>query len=314
MPNIPTHAHLRFLAIESGGTLNLRSSTWDHESDNFFVFDDGDGNADTATDYYLNPGFPYSGYTVEINGQNYAIYGPDSSDYFYIPYSDPSEGLASLDGTPITQTFVNSGDDAVVANICFAAGTLIATPDSETPVETLQIGDLITTTDGRAVLVKWLGRQTHTRAAVNMALPERVQPVRIRAGALGGGLPKRDLTVTADHGMVLDGLVINASALVNGETIDFVPGAELGDSLTVYHIETEAHDVILANGAASETFIDAAGRAAFDNCQEYLDLYGAERIIPEMKHPRISSPRLLPTAIRQRLGLESERSPQVLAV
>jgi hypothetical protein len=56
--------------------------------------------------------------------------------------------------------------------------------------------------------------------------------------------------VTADHGMVIDGLVINASTLVNGDTIDFVPISELDDSFTVYHVETVAHDVILANGIA----------------------------------------------------------------
>ena len=51
-----------------------------------------------------------------------------------------------------------------------------------------------------------------------------------------------------------------------------------------------------------ESVIDAAGRAAFDNCQEYLDLYGAERIIPEMDRPRISSRRLVPHAIKDRLA------------
>jgi hypothetical protein len=66
---------------------------------------------------------------------------------------------------------------------------------------------------------------------------------------------------------------------------------------------TTHHDVVLANGAATETFVDAAGRAGFDNHQEYLDLYGAERIIPEMNTPRISTQRLLPDAIKARLGI-----------
>jgi len=70
-----------------------------------------------------------------------------------------------------------------------------------------------------------------------------------------------------------------------------------------YHIETEAHDVILAEGALAETFIDYADRKAFDNYQDYVDLYGAERIIPEMARPRISSRRLVPDAIKARLGI-----------
>jgi len=179
----------------------------------------------------------------------------------------------------------------------------LAPQKGEASVENLEIGNLITTTDGRAVPVKWVGRQTmhKWRHGAHM------QPVRIRAGALGGGLPHSDLTVTADHGMVLDGYVINASALVNGDRNDFVPMAELEDSFTVYHIETEAHDVILANGAPSETFVDAVTRSHFDNYQEYLDLYGAERIIPEMPRPRITSARLLPDHLRAQLGPNQRR-------
>lgn len=106
--------------------------------------------------------------------------------------------------------------------------------------------------------------------------------------------------------VIIDGLVICAAALVNGTTINWVPMAELPDHVTYYHIETEDHDVILAYGAPAETFVDAAGRAAFDNYQEYLDLYGAERIIPEMDRTRISSKRFLPDAIKARLAIVDE--------
>ncbi|WP_050529108.1 Hint domain-containing protein [Pseudaestuariivita atlantica] len=187
-----------------------------------------------------------------------------------------------------------------VTATCFLPGSLIATPDGEVPVETLKIGDLICTADGGATPVKWLGRQTVTTFN---GVAERNSPVRIAAGALGLGLPHSDLTVTADHGMVVDGYVINASALVNHSTITYVPIAEMGAAFTVYHVETEAHDVILANGAPAETFIDYVGRAAFDNHDEYLALYGAERIIPELPQPRISSARLVPQVIRERLGI-----------
>jgi hypothetical protein len=108
---------------------------------------------------------------------------------------------------------------------------------------------------------------------------------------------------------VIDGLVVNASALVNGSTIDWLPASELPEQLTVYHVETEAHDVILANGVPTETFIDYRDRQSFDNYGEYLDLYGCERIIPEMPRPRISSRRQFPAAIRERLdqGIAAQR-------
>lgn len=185
---------------------------------------------------------------------------------------------------------------------CFAQDTMIAGPHREIPVQDLLVGDLVQTAEDQTVPVKWIGRQTVRGLFDRLNL----QHVRIRAGALGDGLPHADLTVTADHGMVLNGHVINASALVNGSTIDWVPASELPEGFTVYHVETEGHEVILANGAPAETFIDYIGRKAFDNYQEYLELYGAERIIPEMHRPRISTHRLLPQAIRNRLNIPEE--------
>jgi hypothetical protein len=181
---------------------------------------------------------------------------------------------------------------------------MIATPSGARSVEGLRFNDLVLTADGRAVPVLWIGHRTlHPR---QFRVPERMKPVRIRAGALGDGLPHNDLTVTADHGMILDGLVINALALVNGGSIDWVPLSDLPDRFTVYHIETQAHDVILANGAPTETFVDYVRRQAFDNYQEYVDLYGAERIIQEMDRPRLSALRFVPQAIRDRLGIPAE--------
>lgn len=178
-------------------------------------------------------------------------------------------------------------------------------------MQSLAMGDTVATAEGKLAPVKWIGRQTVHK----LFSRERMQPVRIRAGALGFGQPHSDLTVTADHGMVIEGLVITASALVNGGTIDWVPMAELPDRVTYYHIETEGHDVILANGAPAETFVDYASRRAFDNYQEYLDLYGVERIIPEMDRPRISSARMVPDAIKARLGisLTVDAEPDVLS-
>jgi hypothetical protein len=156
---------------------------------------------------------------------------------------------------------------------------------------------VITTAAGGTTKVLWLAQQTIT---ARHGMTAKRAPVHILAGALGN---HTDLIVTADHGMVIDGLVVNASALVNGTTIDWVAETDIPKAFIVYHIETTHHDVVLENGAATETFADAAGRAGFDNHQKYLDLYGVERIIPEMNTPRISTQRLLPNAIKTRLGI-----------
>lgn len=220
------------------------------------------------------------------DGQNIFVLVPD-----YLP--TPSAFPASFDFTPdLNQsTYL----------YCFAAGTRIATGTGETEVQDLVPGDMVRTADGRLEPVRWIGKQTidrHFNAGFSM--------VRIAAGALGDGLPKRDLVLTGDHAMMLDGALVNASALVNGETITFVPKAELDHVVTVYHVETERHDVLLAEGAATESFCDFGARHRFDNHAEYLETHGAERIIREMDLPRISSRRQLPAALRARLGVAEE--------
>ncbi len=188
--------------------------------------------------------------------------------------------------------------------MCFAAGTQIATASGTVAVENLVSGTSVLTADKQEKPVKWIGRKTVHKlfSGLNM------QPVCIAAGALGGGLPTSDLTVTADHGMILDGYVINASALINGTTIDWVRMDDLPTNVTYYHIETEDHDVILANGAPAETFVDAVTRAGFDNHHEYIDLFGADRVIPEMPMLRISAQRLLSKHIKARLGIDTEQT------
>ena len=188
---------------------------------------------------------------------------------------------------------------------CFVDGTLIATPEGERQVETLQIGDMITTASGKIVEILWIGRQEIRKAAWHTDLGSDHAPVCIQAGALAPGLPHSDLYLSPEHALVIDDILINAGTLVNDTTIRFVPLAEMPEVFTYHHIETQDHDEILANGSVAETFVDYVGRQGFDNYPEYLELYGGERVIPEMRRLRISSKRQLPEAIRTRLGIAS---------
>jgi len=217
----------------------------------------------------------------------------------------PGTVLVLFDGDVISQALINrvsdysTGDVAQVLTpdpACFGEGTLIATPEGEVAVETLRIGDLVVAEDGRPVRVKWVGRQT---VSTRFGPSERLKLVRLRAGALGSGVPVRDLMLTADHALLIDGLLINAGALVNGDSIAYVPLSELGERYTVYHVETENHDVIRAEGAPAETYIDYVARQAFDNYAEYQALYGEEQTIAELPYARVSSARMLPPAMRE---------------
>lgn len=188
--------------------------------------------------------------------------------------------------------------------MCFGAGSLIKTPRGEQTVETLKRGDTVFSASGKVLPVLWIGQ----KVCHHWVNGDAIQPVRIRAGALGNGCPTRDLVVTGDHGLVLDGVVVNASALVNGWSIIWEPMSNLDDIVIYYHIETENHDIVIANGAAAETFIDAATRCNFDNYDEFLALYGADRKIQEMDIPRVSSRRLLPLALRKKLEVVAAHS------
>lgn len=199
-----------------------------------------------------------------------------------------------------TDAEINADLESGTTALCFAAGTMIASPDGEVAVETLSIGDSILTASGKTVAVKWIGRQTLRPVAAG----EKFQAVRVREGALGDSKPNRDLVLTAGHGLILDDLVIDAGVLVNHSTIEAVAPAELPAVVTYYHVETEGHEVILANGTEAETYVDYIDRQAFDNYAEYVALYGNETRIVEMPHHRISSRRLLPLSVRQRLGIE----------
>ncbi|GEN22194.1 hypothetical protein HCU01_01430 [Halomonas cupida] len=228
------------------------------------------------------------------------------------PDADPTESRPGIpnSGNPHPDAThpgkPHEGEEHPGEGLCFAAGSMIETPDGEVAVETLQIGDLVITVSGQQVPVKWVGRQTFRPAASN---DEKLQPVRISEGALEAGKPNRDLVLTASHGVIIDGLVINAGALVNHSSISFVPLHELPETVTYYHIETEAHEVILANGTEAETYVDYIERQAFDNYDEYVELYGSETRIIEMPRHRISSRRLLPLALRQKLGIGMARDP-----
>lgn len=191
-----------------------------------------------------------------------------------------------------------ASDDGSSFVVCFVAGTRIATPAGWASVEDLRIGDLVLTADGRAAPVCWVGMQT---VVSFFADPLHAFPVRIAAGALGEGLPVRDLLVSPDHALLIDGTLVQAGALVNGTTI--VRETSMPDRFTYYHVELDDHALILAEGVTAETFVDNVTRRRFDNFAEYEALYGdTAAVIAEMAVPRVKSARQLPKGLRARLA------------
>jgi hypothetical protein len=153
-----------------------------------------------------------------------------------------------------------------------------------------------------------MGRQTVSR---RFADPSRVLPVRIAAGALGEGLPRRDLLVSADHALFLDGVLVHAGALVNGTTVR--RELDVPASWAYWHVELADHALVLAEGVAAETFVDNAERLAFDNWAEHQSLYPDGQQLSEMPLPRAKSHRQVPHSLRQRIAGRA-RSMAALAV
>ncbi len=260
-----------------------------------------DGLLDEGADFFLFGGITYTGYVVGFGGETYAIFSDrtdfsDGSSYF-IPYDISRQNIAHLANGGRSTGFTETG--AQVFN-CFATGTRIATPDGDKPIEMLRAGEKVLTHDGRAAPVIW-------RAWQSVANPRNLSvgrgPVRIEAGALGPDLPNGPLTVTADHALLFDDMLINAGTLVNGTTIRLLPLSEMPARFNYWHVELEKHECIVANGVPAESFIDYIGRSGFDNYGEYLDLAGADRLIAEMPLPRVCAHRLVPPDLREALGI-----------
>jgi hypothetical protein len=185
---------------------------------------------------------------------------------------------------------------------CFLEGTRIATPAGERAVETLAIGDTVTTADGGTAPVRWIGRRTLRADGENgyrFADPLVYRPICIKAGALGDNLPARDLLVSMDHAILIDGLLVQAGALVDGVCV--IRESRLPETFTYYHIELADHALVLAEGVPAETFVDNVMRMGFDNWAEHEALYGDAPSIAEMTYPRVQSYRQLPLALRARM-------------
>lgn len=182
---------------------------------------------------------------------------------------------------------------------CFVTGTRILTDIGYKAVERLQIGDLAQTADGTLAEIKWIGYQTIEPNSIKN--PLRGYPVLIKAGALGENIPCRDLYLSPDHALLVDGLLINAGALVNDVSIlKTEPSAPF-----IYHsVELEHHALLVAEGTQAESYMPHhEDRTNYDNGEEYEQLYpdGSNVMLLPMDYPRISSQSKVPSFVSQKL-------------
>ncbi len=280
--NVPFIGPINSATASGGGTIDIgQGGTVDIggvvPSDITVNFNDGDGNVLDITGLAKGT----------LNAFQGTITGYVPGDTLALPNVPPTFGTitttASFDvttgelsiiiGDPQTidiaiPGFANtSGPVNIVSNgngiefvTCYVAGTRIAAPHGEVPVESLQPGDTVLTAGGQPQPVVWVGRRRVDCS--RHPEPPKVLPIRIRAGAFGPGLPARDLLVSPQHAIFDEGVLIPARYLVNGSSVAV---EESAGSVEYFHIELPQHELLLAEGLPAESYLENGDRGNFDN-------------------------------------------------
>ena len=243
MYNVDVGGGVYTLGSEATGTVTVTDSK-DGKGDNRKFLGDVPSDGFKVTHAGSLNGNDYHFVSVANIDNVTGFIGEEGGNYYFFTNQTASGGQLNLDPDPVGQ-------------LCFMARTRILTPDGEIAIENLRKGNLVQTTDGRSVPVRWIGRQT----VAPFFAGQLRSPIRVRAGAFGDNVPSRDLLLSPDHALFVDGVLAIAGALVNGTSI--VHESDVPVVFTYYHIEVDDHSLILAENTPAETFVDNVDRENF---------------------------------------------------
>jgi hypothetical protein len=159
---------------------------------------------------------------------------------------------------------------ALGAAQCYRRGTRILTDRGEVAVENLRVGERVRTVlGGSSAPIIWIGqREVDCRRHPK---PWRVWPVRVADSAFGPGRPRGEMFLSPDHAVYVNEVLIPIRHLINGSTI-----VQVGvDKVAYFHIELPEHDVVLAQGLPTESFLDMRDRS------NYASRPGPVRLFPD---------------------------------
>ena len=253
---------------------------WDLE-----VYDpalDPDGDPSTGDEgWSVVPGYanlvPRNDMATELGaGDDYVVF-EDSGNFVLfdlrgnLPTTPTTLEYRAEDENGNLATGDNDGEldfyDAYAAPVCFARGTLIETPEGPRRIEDLRTGMIVQTLDA--------GPQPVVLATVQFIGSKHLQenprklPIKIAAGALGAGVPVRDLIVSPQHRILLrgldcHGLTQSSEVLIPANKLVGLPGIERLSvtEISYHHILLEEHELVIANGAAAETLLPSSAYLA----------------------------------------------------
>ncbi|MFS8371681.1 Hint domain-containing protein, partial [Acetobacter indonesiensis] len=298
-------ATLSSVVLQSGNTLTVNSGgtipglTTIQDGGSATIWNNAGGTIDLSGD--KNNGLTISGLenggTVNTVISGWSGSGPGNSDSIDLAgvsaagasYDYPSNDqvvITLANGKTITLNIANvknkgfvlvdDGNGGALAEVCFLGGSMIQTPDGDVAVEDLRLGDTVLSYVcgiPQTTPVTWVGK-AHCVVRPHLRDDEAGYPVRILKDAVSEGVPYKDLLVTPEHCLFFDGRFVPVRMLVNGSSIFYDKSFT---SYDYYHVETQQHAVIRADGMLTESYLDTGNRKAFRQEGTLVALHGSNK-------------------------------------
>ena len=265
------------------------------------VVDDIDGDGTLSNDEW---DAAVGGEGNDIGGTFYVYRGGGTSGAMYST-NGTTVFTVGQDVTSIRASLSNNFETNVDGVICFLNGTRIGTPGGSTCVENLMVGSIVQTLVHGPKEITWIGKRTFH--GFETRENPKLHPVRISAGALGHGLPKRDLLVSRQHRILVSSKIAmrmfgHSEVLVPAIKLTALPDIFVDETVangTYFHLLFSEHEVIFAEGAPAESLFtgpNALAALSKDEKEELVALFpelvvsgeGREPAFPLQQHRRLN--------------------------
>ncbi len=271
-------SHLLGLGI----TLNNNNFELIDTKDNELYIDDNDGLQRLRGEQTFD-GVTYGNNTAVEAEYQLTLVDPNTGIEYHaiaINFVNSSPSYATIEGIAFVDVFPPIGVELIVTDAregpgdngeprievadlavpCFTPGTLIETPEGPRAVEDLSVGDMVVTVDHGPVPLEWVGHSPVS--SLRLGLSPELRPIRIAAHAFGHNHPNREMLVSPQHRILIEGwraeilfgepeVLIAAKHLCNDTTI--VQTSDCAPT-TYIHLQCAAHEVLISDGLPTESF------------------------------------------------------------